>query len=133
MAIKGEISGIEEVLRNLQGYGIRADQAIDVALNAAINDIAGRADELVPIDEGILAGSQDIQGPSRRGKTFTATISYGGPAEAYALVQHERLDYKHRGGRQAKYLEQPFVEEVSSWPEGFKDRLIRAGMDIQRR
>ena len=40
MAIKGEISGIEEVLRNLQGYGIRADQAIDVALNAAINDLS---------------------------------------------------------------------------------------------
>lgn len=133
MAIKGQVTGIKEVLLDLQAYGIRADRAIDVALNAAIKDIAGRADELVPEDEGILAGSQDIEGPSRSGNMFTATISYGGPAEAYALVQHERLDYKHRGGRQAKYLEQPFVEEVSSWPEGFKDRLIRAGMDIQRR
>ena len=42
-----------------------------------------------------------------------AQIRFGdGPPNAYAVLQHERLDYKHRPPEKAKYL-QSAVDELS--------------------
>jgi hypothetical protein len=42
-----------------------------------------------------------------------AAVSYGlGVAAAYAVPQHEEMDFHHAPGRQAKYLEQPFNSEA---------------------
>ena len=42
--------------------------------------------------------------PERVGDTVAVEIGFGGPAEAYAVVQHEDLSYRHPVG-QAKFLE----------------------------
>ena len=87
----------------------RASAATRLATATAINDIAleiaAKADELVPFDTGALSASQKIENASLG--DLTATISYGGPAAPYALVQHENMDYQHDAGRSAKYLERP--------------------------
>lgn len=53
---------------------------------------------------GTLRASGYVARPQRDGKKISVTMGYGGAAEAYAVVQHERLDYRHTTG-QAKYLE----------------------------
>jgi hypothetical protein len=53
---------------------------------------------------GTLRASGYVNRPEREGRKLTVTMGYGGAAEAYAVVQHERLDYRHTTG-QAKYLE----------------------------
>lgn len=135
---------------------IDADRAMSMALTTAIADIAGKADEMVPVDTGQLRASQHIEYPGTSGgRTIEATISYGGPSAPYALVQHENPDLWHPpkppgkrqvGGRQGKgptepgdktsggpkYLEYPFDQEVQTWPEGFRQRLIAAGMAMLR-
>ena len=59
---------------------------------------------IVPLDEGPL---QDSGAVIREGKTIY--VSYGtGESAAYAVIQHENLNYAHPNGRQAKYLETPF-------------------------
>jgi len=87
----------------------RASAATRLATATAINDIAleiaAKADELVPFDTGALSSSQKIENASVG--DLTATISYGGPAAPYALVQHEDQELRHTAGRSAKYLERP--------------------------
>lgn len=63
--------------------------------------VLGLSQEVVPLDESPLmhSGTASVDEPS-----LTAMVSYDTP---YAVVQHERLDYRHAPGRQAKYLEQP--------------------------
>jgi hypothetical protein len=56
---------------------------------------------LVP---GTLRASGQVAEPEYQGNNISVTLSYGGAAIDYAIVQHERLDYHHTTG-QAKYLE----------------------------
>lgn len=64
----------------------------------------------VPIEEGTLERS-GVASADRA--TLTAAVSYGGSGKTkdYAVVQHERLDFRHAEGRTAKYLEAPANEE----------------------
>lgn len=57
------------------------------------------ANRTVPIEESTLmrSGQADVDP-----ETLEASVSYDTP---YAVVQHERLDFKHDPGRRAKWLE----------------------------
>ncbi len=68
---------------------------------------ASRPGHGVPRDKGHLAGSIRVTGPDRTG---TVRVSAGGVAAPYALVQHERLDYRHNVG-EARYL----VRGIERW------------------
>lgn len=70
---------------------------------AAAQELLARSSQLVPIEEGTLSNTGRVVSSDEG-----AAVGYGtGGAEAYAVVQHERTDFNHDGGRQAKYLEQP--------------------------
>jgi|TARA_R110002020_G_scaffold122376_7_gene277703 hypothetical protein len=148
-----QMQGTKEVVAKLDALGVDTQHAILRAVETAIRDVAGHADEMVPEDTGQLRASQDIVDPQRRGNQVEASISYGGPSAPYALVQHENFDLWHpprppgnsrgrtgmgptepgdRTNGGPKYLEYPFTQETQSYPEGFKHRLIAAGMDILR-
>jgi len=60
---------------------------------------------IVPIEEATLERSGVA---SVDEATMTGAVSYDGP---YAVRQHEDLTYRHDLGRQAKYLEQPMLDE----------------------
>lgn len=81
--------------------GLRASEA---GLFAAGNVIMEEAKHRSPVDTGTLAGSGYVTLPERVGDTVAVEIGFGGPAEAYAVVQHEDLSYRHPVG-QAKFLE----------------------------
>lgn len=70
---------------------------------------------LVPVDTGALRASGFVEPPNPRAELMQATIGYGGPAAPYAVVQHERVDFRHVVG-QAKYLEQPLLEAAPRVP-----------------
>ncbi len=53
---------------------------------------------------GTLRASGYVAKPVREGRKISVELGYGGAASDYAVVQHERLDYRHTTG-QAKYLE----------------------------
>ncbi|MER6832709.1 hypothetical protein ABT320_01745 [Streptomyces cellulosae] len=61
--------------------------------------VLGLSNDKVPLDEGFL---QSTGTASVDEGDMTAMVSYDGP---YSVVQHERLDYRHAPGREAKYLE----------------------------
>lgn len=76
--------------------------------------------DFVPVDLGVLRASGHVAPPDIRGDRVTVELGYGGAASAYALVQHERLDFHHDVG-QAKYLEQPVLEAAA----GLGGRIAR--------
>lgn len=78
--------------------------AAEAAVEQAAQAVLEESQRLVPVDTGALKDSGRV---TRDG--LEAVISYGeeDPANtaAYAVAQHERLDFHHPGGGQAKYLE----------------------------
>lgn len=70
----------------------------------------------VPRDTGNLASTRRVEGGGRVGPFSEAkvTLSFGGAAAPYALVQHENMQYNHKLG-EARYL----VRGVERWqPDG---------------
>jgi hypothetical protein len=68
-------------------------------LHLAAEHVLGQSNDVVPLDEAELqrSGTASVDPPS-----LTAMVSYDTP---YAVIQHERLDFRHAPGRTAKYLE----------------------------
>jgi hypothetical protein len=58
---------------------------------------------------GVLQDSIHAEGPTYEGHLISVEIVAGGLAGAYAIPQHERLDYHHNIG-QAKYIESVLME-----------------------
>jgi hypothetical protein len=78
--------------------------AIDDAALAAGHQLHGLSQEVVPIEEGTLQSDSGVEhtGPGE------VLVWYGrGPSNAYAVVQHEHVEFRHAPGRTAKYLERP--------------------------
>lgn len=129
------ILGIEEVKRGFEFNAARMVAAINSALYAAANDILTSANDLVPIETGNLkstgvVSTNGVQNtvPSPTELRPKIDVSFGGKTTGseganYAAIQHERLDYNHPQGGQAKYLEQPFLEETSRWPAKLLNRI----------
>lgn len=93
----------------LDWHGDRAERRIDAAiadgLTTAAEHLLGASRALAPIEEGTLARSS-VASVDR--SALKAAVSYD---TVYAARQHEELTWRHDPGRQAKYLEQPAINE----------------------
>ena len=102
----------------------RLRNALERAVALASNDLLGRAQRRAPIDEGTLRGSGHASDPVWRGSHVESVVSFNTP---YAAVQHERLDYVHRTGGEAKYLEGP-LKEMAPHYAAFLAGVVRREM-----
>ncbi|MEU4332331.1 hypothetical protein [Nonomuraea dietziae] len=80
-------------------------------LKVAMEHLLQVSREEVPLEEGTLerSGTTSVDASS-----LTGAVSYD---TVYAVIQHERLDFKHDAGRKAKYLEDPFDAEQETMQE----------------
>lgn len=138
---KVDITGIEELKRALAHDTGAIRDSVSRAIVAIANDISNKADQLVPVDEGVLRSSRNLK-VTKNTKGVDVAITYGGAAAPYAIVQHERLDFWHPpkppgkskvgnrqgtgpvppgAGRGPKYLEHPFLQETAD----FADKIVR--------
>jgi hypothetical protein len=103
-----QIRGLPELKAKMRKLGMDVDFVLAQELYREAEEIMGESKaHYVPVDTGVLAGTGHVKPPKiRRGSGAVVTMGYGGAAKAYAIVQHERLDYRHNVG-QAKYLEVP--------------------------
>jgi hypothetical protein len=85
----------------------RLEAALDDALQRVGQDLLARAAPLAPIDEGTLRASGHVELERLDAGRQEVVVSFNTP---YAAVQHERTDYEHPRGGQAKYLEEPLKE-----------------------
>lgn len=73
--------------------------------------IMTKAKLLCPVDTGNLRSTGHVEPPKHEGGRVIVRLAFGGSATDYAIYVHENLLARHPVG-QAKYLEQPFLEEA---------------------
>jgi hypothetical protein len=82
----------------------KLNRAIKRGMNQWSEETMTLAKERAPVDEGTLRASGFVEPAEGAGNVITQALGFGGAASAYALIQHERLDFHHNVG-QAKFLE----------------------------
>lgn len=101
-----------QMLRGLADAASRIQRGAARGVGGWGEHVLDEAVRIVPIEEGTLQNSGTVA-QAADGKTVG--IGFGsGAAAPYAVPQHERLDYHHDAGRQAKYLERPFQASKST-------------------
>lgn len=102
----------------LQWYGKEieddiANAASEALLNCAV-DLQDISVNRAPIDTGKLRENCVID-DSELDTTLTVIVGYSREVDKYSIVQHERLDFNHPNGGEAKYLENPFNENTDKY------------------
>ena len=115
-----EITGTERLNAVLRAAPARAVAGLSAALFREGNEIMSASRELVPVDEGTLRGSGTVMAPQASVSGVEVEFGYGGAASDYAVVQHERMDFRHASGG-PKFLESPTLEAAN----GMGARLAR--------
>ena len=110
------VFGMKAVENEMNRLARFVPDQVDKALYAEAQAIFRKSQRIVPVKGGYLKNSGVVEGPTNN----EVLIGYGGPAVDYALVVHEDLEAQHKAGKQAKYLETPFLEAMS----GFGERLL---------
>ena len=94
------------------------EKAARAGLQDGAKKVLKRARELVPVDDGDLRKSGKVSVDD-----VYVVVKFTGP---HAWLQHERLDYQHPSGGQAKYLEQAVAElGIGAMVEGVAARVRR--------
>ena len=88
---------------------------VDNSLLTCAADLQSKSVDRAPIDTGKLREScvvDDIEMSNH-----VVKIGYTKEVDEYSMVQHERLDFNHPNGGEAKYLENPFNENIQRYKE----------------
>lgn len=117
MGITLKLAGSDALNRQLEKAIERAPVLAAKTLTDIAFDLSGRSALLAPVDTGDLRNDCHTE-IKTSGDTSTAEIGYSLP---YALRQHEELGYNHPKGGQAKYLEQPFLENEAKYIKALAD------------
>ena len=118
MSLKVDIVGMPELKRFFEKAPEEIKQAIHNELKVVAADLQGKAQKLTPVDTGDLQGSAYSEVENLEG-----TVGF---TEIYALRQHEEMDYNHPKGGQAKYLEQPYKENMQKYIDDIANAIKRA-------
>ncbi|MGW0039826.1 hypothetical protein [Gordonia sp. NPDC003376] len=101
------------------GDDIDIVDATEKGLQDGADYLMGESDDIAPIDEGDLIRSHIA--------VAQGTMAAVGYNSVYAARQHEEIDWNHKNGRQAKYLEKALNHNANEIleviAEGIKDAL----------
>ena len=100
-----------------------AKEAAAQALGVCGADLQGKSSQEAPIDTGDLRANCSVSDVRWSGDSAHVTVGYNLP---YAIVQHERLEFRHPKGGKAKYLEDPFNQNKAKYERYIRDAVLRA-------
>lgn len=103
------VDGVSAMLGRMQAAANRGPDGARKGLLVAAQNTLNVSNKRVPHEEGDLErdGAASVADDQ-----LLAAVAYGRSETTapYAVVQHERMDYEHDDGRQAKFLETAFAE-----------------------
>lgn len=120
------LEGADDMQRALARLMAGAVSGAASGLYLGASVIMTDAKERAPLDKGDLRGSGYVTLPQTGSGEVAVELGFGGPAASYAVVQHERTDYRHTEG-EAKYLEKA-IDAKSGEAAGIIGESIDAGM-----
>jgi hypothetical protein len=113
-----QVVGLDAFRRRVLSLVPQVEAVGAVGLKREMVGVLEVSQRLCPVDTKRLVNSGRVDDPEIGGGIVNVYISYGGDNDVpYALIQHERLDYKHAQGKQAKFLERPLLEWTRDGPE----------------
>ena len=113
-----KIEGMDEFRQVIKDMPEETANEIEKELVKICLSLQGKAQLLAPVDKGDLRGSAYSEVNGLDGIVGFATD--------YALKQHEEMGYNHPKGGQAKYLEQPYKENVDKYIEALRNAIKKA-------
>lgn len=87
-------------------------EAAKYSLERSATDLQKKSSDQAPVDIGDLRANCNVGPIKETGTGISITVGYSLP---YAIRQHEELDYRHPKGGKAKYLEDPYNENINSY------------------
>lgn len=124
------ITGINELKRALGRAGALADKALESAMFLEQEAVIATAKERTPVDTGVLRGSGTVLPPKVKGSRIEVTAGFGGAAQDYAVVVHERMGVNHPVG-QSKFLESAFLDRAPRIPSNLAKRVEAAWQKLR--
>lgn len=111
-----KVEGLAELEARLTAALAGIEERGDGAMRENALDLMGRIQQLAPIEYGELRASADVR------KISNGVYEVGVYGQGIkAIVQHERLDFNHPRGGQAKYVEAPFNENLNRYIENVRN------------
>jgi len=100
------LGNLEQILKGAPDKAIKAAKTSLFREGEKIMTDSKR--RFVPVDLGVLRASGFVDRPEVRAfsKQVSVTLGFGGAAKAYALIQHENMEFRHKTGG-PKYLSRP--------------------------
>ena len=105
------VTGVSSITAKFNVVAKAIDGILQKSLNDIGQDLKGKSQSLCPVLEGDLRGSANVKVGKGGGKPFVE-VGYN---MIYARYQHEGTWFAHPQGGQAKYLEQPFKENMPQY------------------
>lgn len=102
------LEGVSDVLSRLSGALEQVPDLTADGVRDAVLDIGARAAEKAPVDTGALRGSMTTDAVVINDEVI-GEVRF---TEQYAAVQHERVDFIHPQGGEAKFLEKAAIEKT---------------------
>ncbi|AVX31804.1 Bacteriophage HK97-gp10, putative tail-component [Carboxydocella thermautotrophica] len=90
----------------------KVDRKTEEALRICAADLQRKSAEQAPVDTGDLRANCNVSKLTKRKGKASIRVGYNLP---YAIVQHESLHFNHPKGGKAKFLEDPYKENVETY------------------
>lgn len=116
------IGGADELSKLLDKMPVIAKNDTRITLKKCCIDLKSKAQKITPVDTGDLQGSA-FYSTSETTSGLSAIVGF---TESYATRQHEELTYKHKSPGQAKYLEQPYKENIRKYINAISNTIKKA-------
>jgi hypothetical protein len=104
-------------MQGLKDIAERTPLIIDPLMRALAMAVRHRARQIVPVESGHLRQGIRYQRLSYGRYVVYAFTKWGDVKREYAMVVHEALQYRHAGGKGAKYIEIP-IEAIADTEAG---------------
>ena len=112
------VTGIDKLNKALKQIPAGSEESVKKSLKEISLDLQGESQRRAPVDTGDLRGSAYTKQDG-----LTAEVGFSSP---YAVRQHENMQYKHKRGGEAKYLENPFKERRDRYLKDIGDAVKKA-------
>lgn len=102
------VTGVKEIKAKLEAHKKRVSARFLPALMEGGLFLQGESQSIVPVKTSNLEGSAYTR--PEEVTPFRVVVAIGYEA-SYAVYVHERIELRHKPGKQAKFLEQPLREK----------------------
>jgi hypothetical protein len=119
-----KLVGFEKMKARLEGLPVKWQSAHKRALLKAGLFLQRESQEICPVKTGALRNSARTWAEPPSGGGFNVIVYVGYIGVLYAIIQHENLEFHHKEGTQAKFLENPAREKRLEILKVYQEALI---------